>query len=104
MRHSSQETFFLFLTAPALLFLVGFLLVPILYAFSVALTPESSHGWEGFPTVGNYANILLDPLFRKAVFFNIIIPFGSVLVEIAAGLSIAYLLPLGLLEREQQAL
>jgi len=78
---------------PGLAFLLGIDLVPLVYALGGSLfswwlvRPQETH----FLGIGNYVTLAADPAFRRSVFTTCVFTFGSVLVELVAGLALALL-------------
>jgi len=78
---------------PGLVFLLGIDLVPLIYSLGVSLfnwwlvRPQDIR----FLGIGNYLTLAADPAFRRAVLITCAFTFGSVLVELLAGLALALL-------------
>jgi len=84
-----RQTPAVLLLAPVVLFLALFLVYPIAYASKLAFTdPLNGH----FPSLANFAVLAHDDLFWRAVRNNALLPFLSVIVEIALGLALALFL------------
>ncbi len=71
------------LALPALLVLV-LQLVPLASAVRTALTDQQGH-----PTLRHIFRVYSDPLFLRALWFNLLIPVASVVVEALAGVGMA---------------
>ena len=78
---------------PGLLFLLGIDLVPLAYALGVSffnwwlVRPQEFR----FLGLGNYLALAADSAFRRSVVVTCVFTFGSVLVELLAGLALALL-------------
>jgi multiple sugar transport system permease protein len=78
---------------PGLVFLLGIDLVPLAYSLGVSLfnwwlvRPQEFR----FLGLGNYLALAADPAFRRSVVVTCVFTFGSVLVELLAGLALALL-------------
>jgi multiple sugar transport system permease protein len=78
---------------PGLVFLLGIDLVPLAYSLGVSLfnwwlvRPQEF----GFLGLGNYLALATDPAFRRSVVVTCVFTFGSVLLELLAGLALALL-------------
>ena len=78
---------------PALIFYIGFVVIPI-----IVNTYYSMHEWDGanpvktFIAFGNYANLLKDEIFWKALYHNIFWIITSMVLPVGTGLILAVLL------------
>lgn len=77
------------LAAPLVLALVAFLLVPVLAALRLAFTDPTT---GAFPSVEPFRVLAGDTLFWQAAAGNLVVPLGSVALEVVAGLALALLL------------
>ena len=67
---------------PLVLFLVAMLAWPLLRAVGLALTDGPS---GAFPSGENLRVLAADPLFRRALLGNVVVPAASVALELVAG-------------------
>ena len=74
---------------PLALFLVAMLAWPLLRAVGLALTDGAS---GAFPSAENLRVLAADPLFRRALLGNVVVPAASVALELVAGVALALLL------------
>jgi len=94
----SRETFYAYLLlSPALLLLFAFILYPIgrtivLSFYDYSITDNRSV----FLGLGNYAEMLADPIFWRAIGNNVIILLGSVIFQVGLGLILAAILNRGI--------
>ena len=79
--------------APAILFLVGFMIYPIVFNIQISFfDPKASNliqGEQTFVGLDNYTTILADPVFIKAATNTILFTVGSLLFQIAFGMGLA---------------
>ena len=81
MNDSSRSLRFFFVAIP-----VGFMaLTMVLPAFSGLMLSFE----RGGPSLANYRAIFADPMFRRALINNLIVPAGSLVIEFAFGLALA---------------
>lgn len=74
---------------PLVVLLVGALGWPVVRAVGLALTDGAG---GAFPSVANLRLLAADPLFRRALAGNVVVPAASVALELVAGLGLALLL------------
>ncbi len=77
---------------PALLIIVPFRLVPILYAFGVSFTDWNMGGFQRWVMLDNYRNLLADPLFWQSLLNTLWYVLGTVPTTLFLSLGAAMLL------------
>ena len=71
----------------------AFVVVPCIFMTAILLLPALNGLVLSFdhrgPSLGNYRMLFVDPMFRRALINNLIVPFGSVIIEFVLGLALA---------------
>jgi multiple sugar transport system permease protein len=70
MKHNSRLTGFLF-AAPALLIVVGFFFLPLVYTFWISLHDWTLFGKGGYVGLKNYSRAFTDPQFHQSLYFTL---------------------------------
>lgn len=88
----SKKLSYLSLLLPAFIIYIAIIIFPIIVSFGLSFTKWRHFQLKGFVGLGNYVNIVKDPIFQIAVKNNIKIMLISVLGQIPLGIILAYLL------------
>ena len=92
-RYARPRTVWLFLV-PALVFYLSFVALPIVQSFYVSLFDWSTHAARParFVGLGNYARLVADGVFWKALSHNVVLVVLSLVIQLPVALFLAALL------------
>ncbi|MDD3058774.1 MAG: sugar ABC transporter permease, partial [Sphaerochaeta sp.] len=92
MPRLNKRSSYYVLLLPALLIYLAIIIFPIFMSLGLSFTEWRRFRMTGFIGLGNYVDILSDPVFHRSLWNNIQIMLISVLGQIPLGILLAYLL------------
>jgi trehalose transport system permease protein len=84
MNESARRLRTIFLVLPSL-FMAAVLVLPALHGLALSFDRRG-------PSIANYSALLTDPMFWRALVNNLVVPLGSVVLELVLGLALALMI------------